>query len=172
MYKKEKYNMPRYKASINVELSRKEKMKVKVKSPEMFRFMKCSEEVFSFEVKAINAEEAFKKVTVDALAGKYNQSIKGRNYSISPIHDNHRLADTLEQIQNDDDVFYLGFICIGKMTDLYPSIPEEFQEDYYRTWIWDDKNKRIATSDLGNGWCSYLCGGSEEELLSYFNESR
>ena len=95
--------MPRYKASIQIELSRKEKIKTRANAPKMFRLMDGSAEVVTFEVKAINAEVAFKKLETDVCAGKFNQSIKGRNYTISPINEVHRLAETLEEIQNEDD---------------------------------------------------------------------
>jgi len=60
------------------------------------------------------------------------------------------------------------FVCLGKIDDVYPHLPQEVL-DCYRTWIWEWKERkiRIATWDLGNGYCSYICEGTPEELVKH-----
>jgi hypothetical protein len=77
---------------------------------------------------------------------------------------------TVQDIKQDYHAAQLGYQCIGKMTDLYPDMPEPMH-DWYRTWIWEnDKGERIATWDQGNTWCEYMCDGSEEKLTEYLQD--
>lgn len=76
----------------------------------------------------------------------------------------------LEQMKtiNDDTEILSGFTCLGTIDNVYPDLPEEVLE-CYRTWIWEwhDKSFRMATWDLGNGYCSFICEGSPEELIKH-----
>ncbi|MBR2246127.1 MAG: hypothetical protein IJ880_03730 [Bacilli bacterium] len=76
------------------------------------------------------------------------------------------ILNQLKDIKNDMDI-PIEFKCLGKMEDVYPDLPQEVLE-CYRTWIWqwkDDESFRIATCDLGNSYCSYICEGTTEELI-------
>jgi hypothetical protein len=162
--------MPRYKATVLIEISRKEKMKAKKDAPDHLSFLEIAGEEFSFEVSSINAEEAHRKATNILSSGVYASSVKGRPSRVLPIDEkHHRLADSIKEAKRDDDLFYLGYRCIGKMEDVYPSLPEEHRENYYRTWIWEnDGNERVAVWDVSNGWIDFMCDGTVEGLNLYF----
>jgi hypothetical protein len=77
-----------------------------------------------------------------------------------------KLITTIEDIQVDKDVARFGYLCLGNMTELYKDLPTNILENLYRTWIWENQEgKRIATWDLGNGYCKYMCEGTVEGIM-------
>lgn len=72
--------------------------------------------------------------------------------------------DLFKDIQTDGDI-PAEFECIGKMDEIHPGL----NDDAYRTWIWENADgQRIATWDLGNSHCSFMCEGTESALKEYF----
>lgn len=156
--------MSRYKAAAVIPMSRKEKLSARISAPETLRFMACEGRVWTFEVSAHRAEEAYEK----ALSVVSRSPHKGA--VLRPVSERDRLADTVETITSDEDLHFLGFSCIGKLEVVYPELGEAIHDELYRTWIWEDESgKRIASWDTGNGFCSYLCGGTESEVQDYWH---
>lgn len=79
----------------------------------------------------------------------------------------------LEQVKNIsmDEEIPGEFKCLGKIDEVYPNLPKEVLE-HYRTWIWEWKelDLRIATWDCGNGYCSFICEGTPDELVKHLGE--
>lgn len=78
-----------------------------------------------------------------------------------------QILEQMKDIKNDMDILD-GFKCLGKIDEVYPELPPEVLE-CYRTWIWEweDGSFRMATWDLGNSHCSFICEGSPEELIKH-----
>lgn len=99
-------------------------------------------------------------------------AVKEDEHSVFIIKSDMQLTkeQILEQMKdiNDDTEILSGFTCLGTIDKVYPDLPEEVLE-CYRTWIWEwhDKSFRMATWDLGNGYCSFICEGSPEELIKH-----
>lgn len=95
------------------------------------------------------------------------------DYPELPEEKTERILSTLkENVQEDDDLIYAGFTCLGNMTDVYADclFLRDYFSDWYRTWIWEneEENIRVATGDNGNGYCSVMCEGTAETLAAYF----
>lgn len=77
------------------------------------------------------------------------------------------LSIPVEQVVKDEQVAELGYHCIGNIEKVYPTLPTEVLNDYYRIWIWEnEQGHRIAINDSGNSWCRYVCEGTEEVIIA------
>lgn len=73
----------------------------------------------------------------------------------------------MQSVKQDMDM-PIDFKCIGKIDDVYPTLPDMLLENWYRTWIWENsEGVRIATWDEGNSWCHFICEGTEEAITDY-----
>jgi len=77
------------------------------------------------------------------------------------------VLDYVKNVKQEKDMIE-DFNCLGRIDQAYPSLPTDVLDNYYRTWIWEnDKGVRIAIWDEGNGWCHFLCEGTEEAILQH-----
>lgn len=70
---------------------------------------------------------------------------------------------------NGDMLVNLGFVCLGLIDNVYPDLDKELLEDFYRNWIWEDKEgTRVASWDLGNTGCVFSCEGTKEKIVELY----
>ncbi|WP_368532258.1 hypothetical protein [Cytobacillus horneckiae] len=61
---------------------------------------------------------------------------------------------------------------MGAIDIVYPTLPSEILNNYYRTWIWENSiGERIAIWDSGNTHCEFMCEGTPEAIIKDSQES-
>lgn len=79
--------------------------------------------------------------------------------------------ESIFDIQLDEHAGLLGYSCLGFLGMVYPELPNRLRTDWFRLWIWENaEGVRIALWDQGHTWCNYFCGGSEEDVLAYYEK--
>lgn len=74
------------------------------------------------------------------------------------------LEEKLMACNMDDDIYDLGFRCVGHIPALVADtddltmkeVLDATQHIYARKWLWKKDNTCIKTKDLGNTYCSYV----------------
>ncbi|PFP65321.1 hypothetical protein COK00_12030 [Bacillus cereus] len=81
-----------------------------------------------------------------------------------------QLLEQLRSVKQDMDIPD-GFICLGLIDTVYPTLPDDLLTNWYRIWIWENREGiRIATWDKGNSWCHFMCEGTEEAILANYKK--
>lgn len=74
------------------------------------------------------------------------------------------LEEKLKACDMDDDIYELGFRCVGHIPALVADTDDLTEKEvlaatehiYARVWLWKKDNVCIKVKDLGNTYCSYI----------------
>lgn len=100
----------------------------------------------------------------DKLIYHFYYDVKTAHHFVAPAPlSKQELLESLASIEQEDKL-PLGVLYVGSIDNVYP----DFETDAYRTDIWETREGvRIATWNIGNGHCQFMCEGTLEILKEY-----
>lgn len=127
----------------------------------------CTEGVsHEFVVTGTNAKEAYENALQVVSVSDFKEA---KLYGMDEVYS--RLADTVEDVKNLYDLYYLDYRCLGHTKEVYPDLPNDSRDVFDRCFLWENaEGRRVVSRDSGNGSCFYFCGGAKEELVRRYEQ--